>query len=139
MPGYGYRVPDCARGFPSFHFRDLEHIRRKVLLYGDATGIDYHAAHLKVFPFLEDPDLVADDIVDAFFFVIIKGPHSPTEAELCHQGFFLGEDVQRGFWTIAAQHESRVSALSHSYEGIRIRGFCQFACIIANRITEECW
>ena len=59
-----------------------------------AAGIHYHIIRFDKASFLENSYLVENDIVQAFFFVIIESAYAPAKAELINKLLFLGKNVQ---------------------------------------------
>ena len=72
----------------------LQHIRRQVLIDGQAAGVHNDIAGLYESSFLQDQVLVMNDIIYAFFFGIMKGSYTPAKAQLVDQALFLGENIQ---------------------------------------------
>jgi len=58
-------------------------------LNGKTPGINHHVPAFDKASFLENFNLVLNDIIDAVFFSIMKGSYAPAEAKLVDQCFFL--------------------------------------------------
>ena len=79
--------------------------------------------------------LVVENIIQAFFFAIIKSPYAPAKAKLVDECFFFTENKQRHSWPVAAEHKSCVAALRHAYQCIRIYIQCNVAGTVTQSIT----
>src|ERR1700744_1300278 len=86
-----------------FQLGDLEHIRRQVLLDGQAAGIYHYIAGLDKSSFFQDRVLIIDNAINALFFGVVESAYAPAKTELVDQRFLFREDIQRRFWPIAGE------------------------------------
>jgi len=52
-----------------------------------------YIANFQEATFLQNVDLILENVVKAFFLAIIKGTNSPTQAQLVHETLFLCKNI----------------------------------------------
>ena len=68
-----------------FNLGDLDIVGGQVQVNGRTACVDNHLPAFYKSSFFQDIDLIEDDIIQAFFFPVIKGAYTPAKAQLVHQ------------------------------------------------------
>src|SRR5438552_8336667 len=106
-------------------------------VYRCASGTDCNISRADESSFLEDLNLVFENVVEAFFLRIEECTNTPTQAKLVDQRSLFRKNIQWRFRSITAQYKTRISGLRHADQRIRTHISRQLAGVIANCIAEE--
>ena len=89
-----YRVPHFTLSI-SFHGSYLHDVGGKVEMNGCAACAYNDITGLSKTPFFQDIDLVVKNIIQAFFFIVIKCAHAPAQTQLVYERTDFCKNVQR--------------------------------------------
>ena len=77
-----------------FHFYNLDHIGGKVQVNRCTAGTNDYIARSDKTSFFQDFNLIKENIIQTFFFIIKESPYAPAKAQLINKGLFFCENIK---------------------------------------------